>query len=178
LTDDELIGRTKRGERQAFEELVRRYQEVAFRTAWIILRDDADAEDAAQTAFIKAWRAIDRFRDGAPFRPWLLQIVANEAKNRRVAVIRDRSRTVGLDAQPLRDPASPEADAIARERDDRLLTHVNALAEADRLVVACRYVLDLSEAETAAVLGCARGTVKSRLHRALGRLRERMAGER
>ena len=177
MIDDELIGRSKRGDRQAFEELVRRYQAVAFRTAWIILRDGADAEDAAQSAFIKAYLALDRFRDGASFCPWLLRIVANEAKNRRTVVQRDRIRVVAAADVPIADPATPEGEVVRRERDRSLVAHINALGEADRLVIHCRYALELSEAETAAVLGCAPGTVKSRTHRALARLRERLAGE-
>ena len=177
MSDDELVRRSKRGERQAFEELVRRYQSVAFRTAWIIVRDEAEAEDAAQSAFLKAWLGLDRFRDGAPFRPWLLQIVANEAKNRRKAVVRQRGRSAEVEDVVVADPASLEGAVVDRERASWLVAHINHLAEPDRMVIYCRYALELSEAETAAVLGCAHGTVKSRLHRALARLRERLAGD-
>ncbi|HVL23979.1 MAG TPA: sigma-70 family RNA polymerase sigma factor [Thermomicrobiales bacterium] len=175
MSDDELVRRSKRGERQAFEELVRRYQSVAFRTGWIIVRDEAEAEDAAQSAFLKAWLALDRFRDGAPFRPWLLQIVANEAKNQRK--VTHRTRVAEVDDAVVADPASLEGAVVDRERASWLVAHINHLAEPDRMVIYCRYALELSEAETAAVLGCAHGTVKSRLHRALARLRERLAGD-
>ena len=177
MSDDELIGRTKRGERQAFEELVRRYQTVAFRTAWIILRDEGEAEDATQSAFLKAYLALERFRDGAPFRPWLLQIVANEAKNRQKALVRQRTRAAEVDDALLADPVSLEGQVVDRERDTWLVAHINHLSEQDRMVIYCRYALELSEAETAAVLGCAHGTVKSRQHRALARLRERLGGD-
>ncbi len=83
LDESDLIGRAKRGDTLAYEELVYAHQGIAFRTAYVIAGNAADAEDAAQDGFVKAWRALGRFREGAPFRPWLLQIVANEARNRR-----------------------------------------------------------------------------------------------
>ena len=89
--DEELVARAKRGERDAYEEIVRRHQQIAFRTAWVITGSAADAEEAAQDAFVKAYRALGRFREGAPLRPWLLTIVANEARNRvRAAGRRER----------------------------------------------------------------------------------------
>ncbi|TAK00823.1 MAG: sigma-70 family RNA polymerase sigma factor [Chloroflexota bacterium] len=156
----------------AYEELVRRYQDVAVRTAHVIA-PAADADDAAQEAFVKAWIALPRFRVGAPFRPWLLRIVANEARNRR----RSAGRREGLAVRatidrPSDDAApSPEAAALAGERRASLVGAVNRLRDEDREVIAARYFLELSEAETAEVLGIPRGTVKSRLSRALGRLR-------
>src|ERR671928_2125569 len=78
-----LIDRAQRGDEEAYAELVQQYQGLAFRTAYLLTGSAADAEDAAQDAFVKAWRALGRFRRGAPFRPWLLQIVTNEARNRR-----------------------------------------------------------------------------------------------
>ena len=158
---------------------MRRYQELAFRTAYLITGTAAEAEDAAQEGFVKAYYALGRFRPGAPFRPWLLQIVANEARNRRKAagrratlVLRAAGTLQPADARPSGDAApSPEAAALAAEQRAALLRAVGALRDDDRLVIAYRYFLDLSEAEMAAALGVARGTVKSRLARALGRLR-------
>src|SRR4051794_41896856 len=80
--EDELVERARRGDSAAFGELVLAHQRLAFRTAYLLTGNAADAEDAAQSAFVKAWQALGRFRRGAPFRPWLLAIVANEAKNR------------------------------------------------------------------------------------------------
>src|SRR5437763_6885362 len=80
--DSELITRALRGDSAAYEEIVERYQQIAFRTAYVITGSAADAEDAAQEGFVRAYRAIGRFRTGAPIRPWLLRIVANEARNR------------------------------------------------------------------------------------------------
>src|ERR671910_1912729 len=87
----QLVARAKRGELDAYEDIVRLHETIAFRTAWVITRSAADAEEAAQDAFVKAHAALARFRDGAPFRPWLLAIVANEARNRaRAAGRRER----------------------------------------------------------------------------------------
>src|SRR3989442_10991802 len=83
LDETDLIQRAKRGDTHAYEELVHAYQGIAFRTAYVIAGNGADAEEAAQDGFVKAWRALGRFREGAPFRPWLLRIVAHQAKNRR-----------------------------------------------------------------------------------------------
>src|SRR3982074_1983701 len=81
-TDGELFSRAQRGDQAAYEEIVRRYQQLAFRTAYVITGSAADAEDAAQDGFVKAYMALASFRPGAEPRPWLLRIVANEARNR------------------------------------------------------------------------------------------------
>ena len=174
--DTELIARAKRGERQAFEEIVRRHGSIAFRTALVITGSAADAEEAAQDGFVKAHAALGRFREGAPLRPWLLAIVANEARNRwRSAGRRERlALRVAEERRPGGAVPSPEAALLGSEQREELLAAVAELSEADRQVIACRYFLELSEEETAAALGCARGTVKSRLARALGRLRARL----
>ena len=80
--DGELFKRAQRGDVAAYEEIVHRYQQVAFRTAYVITGSAADAEDAAQEGFVKAYRALATFRPDAEPRPWLLRIVANEARNR------------------------------------------------------------------------------------------------
>lgn len=184
LDDVDLVARAQHGDGAAYEELVCRYQEIAFRTAYLMTQDPDAAKDAAQSGFIKAYYALDRFRTGAPFRPWLLKIVANEARNQ----LRSAQRRSGYELKQFgtglpiaegRHPddaaPSPEAAALAAVNRDVLLRAVNQLRDEDRQVIAFRYFLDLSEAEMAAALGCARGTVKSRLSRALGRLREILA---
>jgi RNA polymerase sigma-70 factor (ECF subfamily) len=173
--DSELFTRAQRGDTAAYEEIVRRYQQLAFRTAYVITGSAAEAEDAAQDGFVKAFRALDRFRRGAPPRPWLLRIVANEARNR----VRSTRRRLGLELRlaegfrPGDAAPSPEAASVAAEDRARLLALVNALGEEERLVIASRYFLELSGEETAAALGIPEGTVKSRLSRALARLREK-----
>jgi RNA polymerase sigma factor (sigma-70 family) len=172
--DVALADRAKRGDEHAFEELVRSHQGIAFRTAFLLTGSAPDAEDAVQTAFLKAWTSLPRFRSGAPFRPWLLRIVANEAHNRRRSTRRrEQLRLRATAAQPRGDAApSPEGAALGRERLEELLAAVNRLPERDRDVLACRFFLELSEEETAGTLGVRRGTVKSRTARALQRLRE------
>ncbi len=160
----------------AYEELVRRHQDVAVRTAHLIA-PDGDAEDACQEAFLKAHAALGRFRSGSLFRPWLLRIVANEARNRR----RSAGRRTGLvlraaEDRPSNDAApSPESAVLAHESRIALLAAINRLRDEDREVIGARYFLELSEGETADALRIPRGTVKSRLSRALSRLRDTMA---
>lgn len=126
-----------------------------------------------QLAFVKAYRQLASFRDGAPFRPWLLRIVVNEAKNVARAAKRHRTateRSAILDGVSVGAPTDPASDALSNERRAELLAAVRELPEQQQRVVVCRYLLDLDEQETATVLGWPRGTVKSRLHRALRRL--------
>jgi len=158
------------GRPRDFEDLVRQHLEIAFRVAYLITRNAADAEDATQDGLVKAWRAFGRFRPGAPMRPWLLKIVANEARNRRRST--GRREALALRASPGEAAPSPEEAAVAAEEQVRLLAALDGLKEDHRLVLACRHLLDLSEAETAAALGVRIGTVKSRTARALDALRE------
>ena len=175
-TEEELVERARRGDGGAFGALVRDHQELAFRTAYLITRNAADAEDAAQAALLKAFRALPRFRRGAPLRPWLLAIVANEARHRRrsggrreALALRAAHELPSGDAAP-----SPEGRLLAAEHRAELLAALESLGEDDRLVLSCRYLLELDEAETAEVLSLRRGTVKSRTSRALDRLRARL----
>jgi RNA polymerase sigma factor (sigma-70 family) len=174
--DSSLVMRAQRGDKAAYEEIVQQYQEVAFRTAYVITGSAADAEDAAQEGFVKAYRAIGRFRPGAPIRPWLLRIVANEARNRVRSSGRRHQLELRLtdDFRPGDAAPSPEAVVVATDERRRLLALVSALGEEDRLVIATRYLLELDGQETAAALGIPEGTVKSRLSRALDRLRARV----
>jgi RNA polymerase sigma factor (sigma-70 family) len=178
LDETELIERAKRGDATAYGELVQRHQGIAFRTAYVIARDASDAEEAAQDGFVKAYRALGRFRAGAPFRPWLLQIVANEARNRRRSAGRRASLVLRAaeENRPGDAVPSPEAALLGSERRAELLAAVNALREEERDVIACRFFLDLSEEETAATLDIKLGTVKSRTSRALAHLREEVEG--
>ena len=125
---------------------------------------------------MKAYAAMRRFRPGAALRPWLLRIVVNEARNRRKAASRRAAlalRTVDPSASENAAP-SPETITVAAAERQRLLTAIESLREEDRVVIAYRYFLDLSEAEMAEALQCPRGTIKSRLARALPRLREQL----
>ena len=173
IEDAELIARARSGDVTAYESIVRRYQDVAIRTAYLIC-PETDADDAVQEAFLKAFDALPRFREGAPIRPWLLRIVANEARNRRRSAGRRHGlalRAADAEAPSQRTAPGPEQIVMAAEERSELLTALNSLRDDDREVLGARFLLDLSEAETAETLGIARGTVKSRTSRALGRLR-------
>lgn len=178
LDDVQLVERAQQGDISAYEELVGRYQDLAFWAAYAMTRDAEAANDAAQTGFIKAYYALNRFRAGAAFRPWLLKIVANEARNQARSARRRSGYELHLAGNRTGDAApSPEAEAVLALDREVLLNAVNRLPEQDQQALAYRYFLDLSEAEMAEVLGCARGTVKSRLSRARARLRELLASE-
>jgi RNA polymerase sigma factor (sigma-70 family) len=172
LDESELVERAKKGDTSAYEVLVKRYQGIAQRTAYVVTGDAADAEDATQSAFIKAYYALGRFRSDAAFRPWLLKIVANEARNRRRSAGRREGLRLRLEGDPPREDAapSPEAAVLAGERRRALVEALNSLKEDERKVIALRYLLDLSEKEMAAAMGVAKGTVKSRLARAMKKL--------
>ena len=145
--DSQLFARAKRGDTAAYEEIVHRYQQVAFRTAYVITRSVPDTEEAAQDGFVKAFRALGTFRSEAEPRPWLLKIVANEARNR----VRSAGRRHHLDLRlaerfrPGDAAPSPEAEVVAAEDARRLLDQVNALSEEDRLVITSRYLLELRQ---------------------------------
>src|SRR5258708_5983362 len=143
-TDDaELFARAQRGETAAYEEIVQRYQQMAFRTAYVITGSAADAEDAAQEAFVKAYKALSSFRAGAEPRPWLLRIVANEARNR----VRSSGRRQQVELRlagsyrPGGAAPSPEAAAVAAQDTRRLLGLPRELGREGRRVMRCRDVL-------------------------------------
>lgn len=169
-----VIARVRAGEAEAYAELVRAHTGVALRAA-VAFGAGADAEDVVQSAFFKAYRSLGSFREGAAFRPWLLRIVVNETRNTVRSAGRLRAvagREAGLrEADPLiPDSADPAAAALAQERRTLLIAALDALGEEQRQVVTCRYLLEMDEAETAGALGWPRGTVKSRLNRALKKL--------
>jgi RNA polymerase sigma factor (sigma-70 family) len=174
--DGQLVERARVGDEHAFSQLVARHQDVAFRVAYLVTHDADDAADAAQVGFIKAYRGLARFRRGSPFRPWLLRIVGNEARNlRRAARARDRLALLARRAPAEVDP--PDVHILAMERRTELLEALDRVREDDRLVIAYRYFFELSEAEMAVALDCAPGTVKSRLSRAIARLRHQLAAD-
>ena len=177
VTDLDLIARARSGDDRAYGMLVARHQTVAFRTAYVLCGDASEAEDAAQEGFMKARAALGRFRPGAPFRPWLLKIVANEARNRRRAAGRRTALAGRVAAVEVRAPVPlPEAEVLAGSEREQLAGALARLDPQHRHVVTLRYLLDLSEAECAAALDCRPGTVKSRLSRALAKLRADLEG--
>jgi len=166
------VEQAKAGDVDAFEGLVVLYQRAALQVAYVIA--GPDAEDATQEAFVKAFRALGRFRSGSPFRPWLLRIVANEARNQRRGAARRAGLTLRLAERPPGGPGferSPEDAVLGALSRAELVRAVSGLPERDRLTLAYRFFVGLSEAEMAAAMSCRPGTVKSRLARALHRLR-------
>ncbi|GAB3660524.1 RNA polymerase sigma factor RpoE [Actinocorallia lasiicapitis] len=173
--ETELVALARGGDLEAYGALVARFTAPAHRLA-ALLGAGPDTDDVVQEAFVKAHAALDRFRAGAAFRPWLLRIVANETKN----TIRSRGRREGLALRvpsPTRAPDDPEGEILAAERRSALLAEIEKLPERERQVLICRYFLDLNEAETAEVLSCPRGSVKSRTSRGLTRLRAALGEE-
>ena len=171
-TESAEIAAAARGDAASFGALVERYQEPAFRAAYLLLRDAPAAEDIAQEAFVRAYRRLHSFRRDAPFRPWLLRIVQNLALNE----LRARKRRGGLAervgwASPSTAEA-PDAQVAAADEASALLRAMDELPLDDRTVLHLRYFLDLPEREIAAAIGRPAGTVKSRLHRASQRLRQ------
>lgn len=170
--EPQLIAAARAGDQRAYGQLLERHQAVAFRAAYLITGSAAEAEDATQDACVKAWLALGRFRPDAPFRPWLVRIAINEARNRRRGSGRRAALVLRLGpgaADPGTAP-SAETEALAAEDHARLAAAIGRLREHDQLIITARYLLGLSEAESAVALGLRRGTVKSRLSRALGRL--------
>ncbi len=167
----DLIRHARHGSEAAWETLVREHQQALFRLAYLMLGDASDAEDVAQEAFVRAFRALDTFDESRPVRPWLLSITANLARNRR------RSLGRYLQALTRAGRVEPEPVAVLGERSaeqweaETLWQAVRRLSPSDQEIVYLRYFLDLSEAEVASTLEIAPGTVKSRLHRAMSRLR-------
>ena len=174
LDDARLCEQARFGDVDAYEELVRRYQRLAYRTAYVVTRSSADAEDVTQEAFVKAYYALDRFRVDDPFKPWLMRIVVNAALNHKRTQGRQENLALRMaEVRPSGGAApSPEAAALTGEAHQEVVAALNALGEKDRMVIALRYFFDMSEAEMAIVLECPVGTVKSRLSRALTRLKE------
>ena len=170
MTDAELIARARRGDDVAWETLIRQNQEAVFRLAYLILGDPADADDIAQETFIRAYRALDHFDATRAARPWLFSIAANLARNR----LRSVGRYVAALQRFLRADPDALAPATAPEAGDSQLLWqaVRRLNDGDQEIIYLRYFSEMSEAETAETLEVALGTVKSRTHRALGRLRE------
>jgi RNA polymerase sigma-70 factor (ECF subfamily) len=160
------------GDLDAFEELVRRHQHAAAVVAHAIAGSDGD--DAVQEGFVKAFRYLHRFRDGASFRPWVVRIVANEAKNARRSAGRRVALTLRTVSEPHPDGASADEAVLRDDQRAALAAAVAALPEADRLVIAYRWFAELGEAEMAEALGCRPGTVKSRLFRAHQRLKAQL----
>jgi RNA polymerase sigma factor (sigma-70 family) len=174
LDENHLIERSRDGDADAFEQLVRAHQGVAIRVAYLVVRDHSEAEDVTQEAFVKAYRSLPRFRLGSPFRPWVLKIVRNEALNRLRSSKRRAQLALREGNDPISGGAAPSSETVVVSQAERasVLAAVDELPEKYRAAISLRFLLELSEEETAAVLGIPIGTVKSRTSRGLVRLRQ------
>jgi RNA polymerase sigma factor (sigma-70 family) len=176
-SETELVERARQGDHAAYEALMREHEEAAFRVAFLIVASTSDAEDVAQEAFVKAYRALGRFRAGSPFRPWLLRIVGNEARNHRRASGRRDHHHRRAALEPVRPVAPPDEEVLEQEGRDRLFAAVGRLPKGERAAVAARYVVGLTEEEAAAALGVPRTALKMRAWRGLQRLRDELGEE-
>ena len=183
LTDTELIERTRSGDMQALEALMRRHNRTLYRTARAILRDDAEAEDAVQEAYLKAYGALATFRGESKLSTWLVRITANEAlmrrrKNTRTAVVvpMDAATQAGEQwKESMSDEAGPERNAMGAEMCRLLESRIDALPDGYRAVFVLRALEELTVEETAAALELPEATVRTRYFRARGLLRESLA---
>jgi len=171
LDESTLIRRAANGDATALEPLMLAHQEAVFRLAYLLLGDPDDAEDVAQETFLRAWKHFKRFDDMRPLRPWLLSITSNLASNRR----RSAGRYVSALMRTFQNeppPATVEEKNVQQTESNALWKAVQTLNITDQQIVYLRYFLELSVDETAEVLEIAEGTVKSRLSRALEKLRK------
>jgi RNA polymerase sigma-70 factor, ECF subfamily len=163
--DEALVARCLRGEVQAFEPLVLRYQRVLYNAAYRLLGDREDARDVAQGALVKAYEKLSSFDPRYRFFSWIYRIVVNEALNTR-----GRRRPSAPLAADLAGGPGVEEAIVSRERSDTVQAALLQLSTDDREVIVLRHFAELSYAEIGETLGIAEKTVKSRLHEARQRL--------
>jgi RNA polymerase sigma-70 factor (ECF subfamily) len=168
--EQDWIEAARRGNIEGWEHLVEAHQQAVFRLAYLFLGDADDAEDISQETFIHAYRALKRFDPARPFRPWLMRITTNLCRNWHRSVRRYWVALQNLMNTESR-PGSTFEQAEHNVDMENLWKAINHLPLTDRQVIYLRYFLECSEMETAEVLGIALGTVKSRSHRALERMR-------
>jgi RNA polymerase sigma-70 factor, ECF subfamily len=174
LPDDaEVVRLALQGDELAWERLVRAYQTPVFRLAYLLLGSPDEAEDVTQETFIRLYHSLVRFDATRPLRPWLFKIAANLARNRHRSMGRYLAASGRWFHSERGSLATPvEALGDRHQAAEQLWQAVQALSQADQQVIYLRCFLDLSVDETAQAMGLVQGTVKSRLHRALERLRK------
>lgn len=172
--DRELVSASQRGEREAFDRLVTRYQRDIYRLCYRYVNQHEDASDLAQEVFVRAWRAIGRFRGDSAVSTWLYRIAVNACLNHR-AVRRPQIAEV---PEALPDPRPGALSGIVSEEQARRVRDaVGRLPEKQRATLILKVYQELSHEEAAAVLGCSVGTVKSNLFHALANLRRLLGPE-
>jgi RNA polymerase sigma-70 factor (ECF subfamily) len=176
LTDEQVVERVLHGETALFEILMRRHNQRLYRAARAIVRDDGEAEDVIQEAYVRAFAHLDQFAGRAAFSTWLTRIAVHEA----LARVRRRGRFVALEDEEtdgsemttFRSSADVEQHAATHELGRVVEAAIDTLPDAFRAVFILRQVEEMSTAEAAAVLDIPEETVKTRLHRARGLLRK------
>lgn len=187
IPDFQLAQLVAAGDQPAFRLLMRRHNQMLFRTARSILRNEEEAEDALQDAYIHAYRSIGSFRGDAKLSTWLVRIVVNESIARRRRAQRG-AQVIPLDADPESraqaegvvaesDEAQPEREALRAQTRRIIERKIDALPDAFRTVFMLRAVQEMSVEEAAACLDIPEATVRSRMFRARGLLRESLARE-
>ena len=160
------------GNRDAFHHLVEQYKDTLYGTAVLMTGNRSSADDQVQEAFLSAWRGIGKFRGGSPFKPWLVRILVNGILTQR------RRRTVPTEPLDETDPMDDSPDIVesvdAKRKRQMVRQAIGVLAPEHREVIVLRYFADMTVPEVALSAGIREGTAKSRLHRALGRLREEL----
>lgn len=179
IEDDEttILRRAQRGDAAAYGELIARHRTSALRVATVVLGTADDADDVVQTATERSWLAIASVDPDRRFRPWFLRAVANTARNHRRARWRRRAVELRVATRAIDSPPDPAAVIVTDAERENVVAAINRLDADDRLVIALRHFEQLSEREIAEVIDCPAGTVKSRLSRAMGRLRRDLVRE-
>jgi RNA polymerase sigma-70 factor (ECF subfamily) len=181
--DQQLVDRAQRGDKKAFELLVSKYQRKLARLLSRFIRDQAEVEDVAQEAFIKAYRALPSFRGESAFYTWLYRIGINTAKNYLVALGRRAPTTTEFDSEDaenfedgeqLRDVNTPENELMSKQIAQTVNDTMEALPEELRTAIVLREIDGLSYEEIATVMNCPIGTVRSRIFRARETIAERL----
>lgn len=167
----ELIQRAQAGDHAAYETLVREHEAAVFRLAYLLVGDADAAQDVAQDAFVRAYQQLNRFDPARPFRPWVLHITRNLARNHRRSLSRYVAAAQRLFLNAPRAAASAETEQFQQQEARALWDAIRRLSAQEQEVIYLRYMLELSVRETAEVLNIPPGTVKSRLSRALRRLK-------
>ena len=170
---EDLVERLKAGDERAFEELVEQYRERVHRVAWRILRDDEDAEDVAQEAFIKVFKNIGRFEGRSSLYTWVYRITVNIALNK---IKRDKFRRMVPLGDMIRGDTRPQSDparaAISSEIATRIDEAVKLLPDKQRAVFTLKFYEELSHREIAEIVGCSEGTSKANYFHAIRKLRK------
>ena len=173
MTEDEAVMSCQKGDKDAFRYLVELHKDVVYGTAYLMTGNRSLAEEQMQEAFLAAWRGIQGFQAGRPFKPWLVRILVNGV------LTQQRKRVLSTVPLDDLDPSSEGTDLVeevqALQRRTAVREALSGLNQEQRQVIILRYFAGLTVPELARAIGKREGTVKSRIHRALGRLREQLA---